>query len=264
MNLDLLTHLLLGIAAAMIVTGWQGYKDTPWEDFVFRKFVRSYLIGVLCALLVYASVRSGLLPSTNYGVLLLVIVSIERLIGEVYKGFIRKGSHAEYVKLFERLHISFSSAIIRSLAGILFAVILTAFILLVLSKLVGLILQAPVLPSGLLIGVIGGLLSAIGGAIKDSQFEGFKVLKFIRSPLVGMVGGLLLVHYTRNPLLLLLSITGFERVVVELYKTFIKRSVRGIFEGQHPKFGRWFKLRWLFFVLYACGVTVLIAGLYLS
>jgi len=39
--------------------------------------------------------------------------------------------------------------------------------------------------AGLLVGVAGGLLVAIGDAFKDSQFEGFLPFKFLRSPVVG-------------------------------------------------------------------------------
>jgi len=45
---------------------------------------------------------------------------------------------------------------------------------------------------GAFVGFLAGLAVAIGGAIKDSPNEGFKLLTFIRSPLIGMVEGAIL------------------------------------------------------------------------
>lgn len=247
----------MGVAAASIVTGWQGYKDSPWENFVFRKFVRSYLVASVAGLVFYYLDNFKILSFDNLGVLLLTILSVERATGEVYKGFIRKQSHPEYVKLFERLHIQFKSPAIRVITGILFAAVLTGVVLILLTQFISRILLLPSITAGLIVGLIGGTLSAAGGAIKDSQFEGFRFKKFIRSPIVGMLGGVILVRFTNNPLLLLLNVTGFERVVVELYKTFIKRQVRGIFESQEPNYLYWLKNRWIFIVLYGIGVSIL-------
>ena len=262
--LQLILFMLMGIAAALIVTGWQGYKDSPWENFAFRKFARSYFFATIAGLIFYYLDTLKILSFDNLGVLLLTILSIERAIGELYKGFIRKKSHPEYVKLFERLHIKFKSTTIRVITGILFAIVLTGAILILLTQLITHILLLPSIMAGLIVGLIGGTLSAAGGAIKDSQFEGFRFKKFIRSPIVGMLGGLILIRFSNNPLLLLLSVTGFERVVVELYKTFILKQVRGIFEYQKPVYVFWLKNRWIFFVLYLIGALILILSTILT
>lgn len=260
--LQLILFILISVAAALIVTGWQGYKDSPWENFVTRKFMRSYLVAILVGVAFYYLNTLKLLSFNNLGILLLTILSVERATGELYKGFIRKQSHPEYIKLFERLHIRFKSPKIRVITGILFTATLATAILILLTQFISYVLLLPSIMAGLIVGLIGGTLSATGGAIKDSQFEGFRFKKFIRSPIVGMLGGIILVRFTNNPLLLLLSVTGFERVVVELYKTFIRRQVRGIFEGQKPKYSYWLKNRWIFIILYGIGVLTLAVSLF--
>lgn len=239
------------------MTGWQGFKDTPWEGFSLRKYFRSYLVAlVVSTILLMLSLRNDL-NIYNYGVVLLVILSVERLVGDIYKGFIRGGSHAEYTELFRRLHIKFASKTTRLLCGFIVLAIY-GVVALALGYVASLLLRFSEPLGQIMVGALGGSLSAIGGAIKDAQFEGFKPLKFIRSPIVGAVGGFVLYSYTSQPLVLLVASVGFERVVVEFYKTFFRRSVRGIFEGQTPKFSSWLEKRWIFFASYLLGVSILI------
>ncbi len=96
---------------------------------------------------------------------------------------------------------------------------------------------------------------AIGGALKDLQFEGFKPLKFVRSPIVSALGTTLLVRCSADPVLVTIATIGFERVAVEFYKTLLTRQMRGIHAGKRPLHPRWFGRRWLFFATYAISVV---------
>jgi hypothetical protein len=255
--LQLILFLLASAGAGLIVTGWQGYKDSPWENFIFHKFIRSYIVAILVGLVFYSLDFFKLLIFDNFGVALLAILSVERAIGEIYKGFIRKQSHPEYIKLFERLNakLKYSQRLIIGI--LLIASIATAIF--VFSTQFAFYTKLPSsIAVGAIVGLIGGTLTAIGGAIKDSQFEGFKLKKFIRSPIVGILGGVIFFHFTKNFLLLLLSVTGFERITIEFYKTFLQRRVRGIFKNQKPVHAFWLKRRWVFFVLYAIGISILV------
>jgi hypothetical protein len=79
-------------------------------------------------------------------------------------------------------------------------------------------------------GLIAGTLCALGGALKDSPYEGFKPLTFLRSPLVGLAAAFVAVPLTDNPLLILAVAGSVERLVVEGWK---------ILRRQKPgKFGR--------------------------
>ena len=73
---------------------------------------------------------------------------------------------------------------------------------------------------GALIGLASGLTVALGGAIKDAPYEGFDLLKFFRSPAIGLVEGSVLGHYQPklNVPVFYFAIIGTERVTTETYK----------------------------------------------
>jgi len=84
-------------------------------------------------------------------------------------------------------------------------------------------------------GALAGLAVAVGGAIKDSPFEGFKPRTFIRSPIIGAIlGGVLCKKFGALDFgLLILATIGAERIVVEGWKL-IRAQKPGKFN-----FGEW-------------------------
>jgi hypothetical protein len=84
---------------------------------------------------------------------------------------------------------------------------------------------------------LGGFVSAIGGAWKDAPLEGFEPLKFLRSPLIAALAGLGLAVFTRHYLLIALAALGYERALLETYKTFFfPQKPRGKFAGKPIRF----------------------------
>lgn len=69
------------------------------------------------------------------------------------------------------------------------------------------------------IGFGSGLAIALGGAFKDSPYEGFEIDKFFRSPIVGAIVGPFVGRFVTNDpyAVFFMSIAG-ERLVVEAYK----------------------------------------------
>ena len=258
-------YALIGFAAGSIVSCWQGYKDPPWEGFVLAKFMRSILTGVALGVAAYWMLRLGTVTVDSLGVLLLAILATERLVGETYKGFLRRGPHPEYHKLLHRLRIPAGNGSFRILSGILF---LAGGLCLYwgFGRLGGMILDrfGEGVAGGLLVGGAAGTLVAIGGAAKDSQFEGFKPKKFVRSPIMAALGTTVLVRVSDQPWLISIGAIGLERVMVEWYKTFFTRQVRGIHAGKAPTHPEWLERRWVFYVGFLmavafCGV-LLVAG----
>lgn len=70
----------------------------------------------------------------------------------------------------------------------------------------------------ILAGLLGGLIVAIGGAVKDSPHEGFQPLTFVRSIWVAGIGGVLSTLVTKDFLPALCVAVCFERLSVEGYK----------------------------------------------
>lgn len=259
----MLTYLVIGLVAGSIVSCWQGFKDPPWEGFVPQKFVRSIGVGGVLGVIAFWLVGRGTLVVDNLGLLLLSILATERLVGETYKGFLRRGRpHPEYMKLLSRLGIPVERGIVKVLFGVGFLVG-GLYLYWLFGRLGGRIIAAlgPGTAAGLLLGGAAGTLVAIGGAMKDSQFEGFKPKKFVRSPIMAALGTVWLIHLSASPLLISIGAIGFERVAVEFYKTFLIRQVRGIHADKPLAHPEWMARRWIFAVGFCASVTACVAWL---
>jgi hypothetical protein len=242
---------VLGLLGGLIVSSWQGFKDPPWEGFSGLKFVRSPLIAAVAGVAI-----SIVRPADNPGVLVLAALAVERLAGEVYKGFLRPGFHAEYVGLFRRVGIPIAHRGARAACGA-GALALGLVLYWGLGRFTAAVLGAWGVSalSAAIVGLTTGTVVAIGGALKDSQFEGFKPGKFTRSPLMSVPGAWVLLHASADPLVVAAAAIGFERVAVELYKTFLVRQVRGIPAGRVALYPHWFGRRWIFAVSFAAGAS---------
>ena len=90
-----------------------------------------------------------------------------------------------------------------------------------------------------IVGLVIGIIIAIGGAWKDAPKEGFELLKFFRSPTMTVILALVMSRFTSSYLLLTVAAIGFERALIETYKTFFfPDKPRGKFAGKpvlHPQ-----------------------------
>ena len=85
------------------------------------------------------------------------------------------------------------------------------------------------------VGFGSGLAVAVGGAIKDTPYEGIDIWKFFRSPQIGVVEAPLLGKAFKHPhpILVALGTIGTERITTESYKL-IRAQTPGKFS-----FGEW-------------------------
>jgi len=76
--------------------------------------------------------------------------------------------------------------------------------------------------------ILSGLAVAIGGAIKDSRFEGFKPMVFLRSPMIGLLLSFLFpwpdYYNLYGDTILFCAGIGMERIIVEVYKLLRKKK----------------------------------------
>lgn len=87
-------------------------------------------------------------------------------------------------------------------------------------------------------GLVAGTLCALGGALKDAPWEGFKPWTFLRSPLIGLAWGIVSVLVTGQWIPALVFAGYLERVTVEGYK--ILRQVKpGKFEQPERILNGW-------------------------
>jgi len=257
-----LSFLTSGFFAALIVISWQCYKDPPWEGFSWIKLSRTFITAFFVAVLLYALTIKHIIHEQNFGIIMLTIMGIERSLGEVYKGFFKK-KHEEYMLVFKHYGLGLNERSAKIVVGIAISVVIIG-ILIVFGILPDKIASAiaDTFLARVLFGFLGGLSVALGGAFKDTTFEKFNPLKFMRSPFIGLLGGVVFYYFASTNQLLIIAGIGFERLFVDYYKTIIKKGVRGIFAGKKPAYPEWLEKRRIFVYTYLLGFLYFFAALF--
>ena len=228
----------VGLLAGVHAATWGMYKDAPHEGFSARKYARSPVLGVAVGAL--AQALTGLDPSDAGDLVLLfgVVYAVERALAEIYKTFLREEDQSKYF-IPMQLHVLgrvVHSRTTRWVAGALYT-----------AGLVGAMVGIARLDRGsgaphalatmLLVGSVGGWVSACGGAWKDAPAEGFQTLKFFRSPALAALFAAWLSTLTRELVIVTLAATGFTVAATETYKTFCFPSKpRGKFVGMPVRY----------------------------
>jgi hypothetical protein len=229
---------LVGLLSGTHASIWGMYKDAVHEGFALGRFCRSMIVGALCAILIESWLR---LPMDDAGALVLLFglsYAAERGVVEVWKTFVR---HEDQAKYFIPMQFSIRGRPvkhrgIRLAAGAAYVVVVALCL-----GAIGLLDRAgpPRLTTILLVGLVVGLIVAVGGGWKDAPKEGFDLVKFFRSPMMTVVWALILSRLTDSALLSAVGAIGFERATAETYKTFFFPSrPRGKFSGKpvtHPE-----------------------------
>jgi hypothetical protein len=191
-----------------------------------------------------------------------VIYAVERALAEIYKTFLREEDQSKY---FIPMQFHVFGKVVRSRRARLIAGMLYTTLLL---GLIGFVAHLDWITAGthssgtvLLVGGLGGWISAFGGAWKDAPSEGFQILKFFRSPLLAALFAGGLAGLIDSLLLVTLAATGYTVATTETYKTFFFPSKpRGKFAGQPVRYPEMLFRRQRFVLPYAA----IWAGLFLA
>jgi hypothetical protein len=244
---------LIGLLAGVHAATWGMYKDAPHEGFSPRKYIRSPILAAFLGISVQLATGLDPLRAGDAVVLFGVVYALERALAEIYKTFVREEDQSKYF-IPMQLHVLgqvVKSRRARLLAGLLYTGMLLG--------LVGWVAYLDRTAAGihstgivLLVGGIGGWISAFGGAWKDAPSEGFQILKFFRSPALASLIGWGLSGLTGSLLLITLAATGYTIASTETYKTFFFPSKpRGKFAGMPIRYPLMLRRRQRFVVLYA-------------
>jgi hypothetical protein len=251
--MTVLLAALIGLLAGVHSATWGMYKDSPHEGFSLQKYARSPILGVMVGVVVHQA--TGLDPhrAADAVVLFGVIYVIERALAEIYKTFLREEDQSKY---FIPMQFHVLGTVVRSRGARLIAGSIYTALLVGLMGCVSYLDRdtrlSPSLLTVLLVGGVGGWISAFGGAWKDAPSEGFHTLKFFRSPALASLFALGLAGLSANLLLVTLAATGYTIAATETYKTFFFPSKpRGKFAGMPVHYPDMLALRQPFAVLYA-------------
>lgn len=210
------------VVVLALITGthaatWGGFKDSPFEGFKTTSFVRSIVVAVVGAAVLAAAtdLEARLAPVVLIGVL----YATERLATELWKSFLREDDQDAYA-------IPMRIAVLgRPVEGRCRRYVAGSLVLACVMLMGG--TAAGLQPAGggplwmlLLVGGIGGWLTAVGGAWKDAPVEGFSGWKFLRSPVVATAWTMLLLPFTHDWVALTVAAAGLSVLSIETYKTF--------------------------------------------
>jgi hypothetical protein len=205
--------LLTGTHAAT----WGAYKDSPFEGFKPVSFARTIVLAVLAAavLATTTDLESSMAPLVFVG----LIYAVERLATELWKSFIREDDQDAYaipmrIAVLGRTVDGRGPRYLMGV-GIFVSVVVMAFAAAALQPDDGGSLLLLVLVGG-----IGGWLTAVGGAWKDAPVEGFSGWKFLRSPVVASAWTIMLLPFTQDWVSMTLAAAGLSVLSIETYKTF--------------------------------------------
>lgn len=237
------------------------YKDAPHEGFTWPKYARSIIIAGLLAVLIQQV--TGLDPSRAAGIVVLwgLVYACERLLLELWKGYIREEDQSKY---FIPMQFGVMGKPIKD-RRIRWSVLLglLTILLLVVVGVRALQRSYPDLPPWLVlvtIGSLGGWITAFGGAWKDAPVEGFETFKFFRSPAISLVWAVIVSFFTQDWILISIAGAGYSVATIETYKTFFFPSKpRGKFAGKPITHGYILSWRYRFVPLYVAIWLAVIA-----
>ena len=253
----------IGLLAGAHTATWGMYKDAPHEGFSRWKYFRSILLGTAIAVVI--SLLTGLDPRRPADLVILfgATYAVERGLAEWYKTFLRDQDQSKY---FIPMQFAVFGKVVRSRGARLLAGAGYIGMLLGMVVLVWAIDRTVPRPHPLalvvLVGGIGGWISAFGGAWKDAPYEGFQIFKFFRSPLIASLYALGMSQLSDNLLLVTLAATGFTVATTETYKTFFFPSKpRGKFAGMPVNFPDMLVRRQKYIALYVAIWLVVLGAL---
>lgn len=259
---DYLVAVVVGMLAGAHAATWGMYKDAIHEGFTWPKYCRSIIVAGLLGPLVLGLFRIDLGTAAGLICLFGTTYAAERFAHEFYKTFIRREDQSKY---FIPMALSFDGIVVRNQliragagAAYLGAIALVGVAVYLVQTLV------PPSPSAIvpivLVGSVGGWLSAFGGVWKDAPLEGFELRKFFRSPLLALGYAALLAGLTGSYLVITIGALGFTVATTETYKTFFFPSVpRGKFTGKPVLFPQMLRRRKRFVPLYVV-IWLLVLG----
>lgn len=229
MNTTLL--VLVGALGGLHAATWGAYKDSRFEGFAWSKFARSVVLGAVVA--VPVGLLAGLRSAHDLLLAIGLCYATERLVTESWKAFLREDDQSAYT-IPMRLAVKgrpVQSPVVRRVVGLV--VVASLFGALELASRVD--ERWPGLPTVWLVvlGGVGGWLTAFGGAWKDAPVEGFQLFKFFRSPGVATVWALALAPLTTDLAVLAVAAAGLAVATIETYKTFLNGGAPGKF-GDRP------------------------------
>jgi hypothetical protein len=247
--------ITLSLAAGLHAALLGAWKDSPFESFKPGSFCRELFLATLVGVALCAVDRLA-----SPFLIFVTAFTLTRIVTEFYKMFVRRDRQDVY-RIPTQVHWVghvFTSAPVRLALGVGW--------LAGIYGVYALIRQLPhswpaqlVAPAG---GALMGLALAIGGGYKDGSVTKFELRKFVRSPINGAIGGVIVASHAAGLPFLVAGAIACERMLTELFfKVMRPGYVGGHFMSTTPAFPEWMTRRRILFVPYVL-TWVLFVGLW--
>jgi len=254
----LLMTLGLSWAAGLHAATLGAWKDSPFESFKPASFARELLIATAVGLVLAIRGADG---QASPFLVFLSAFTLCRVVTEFYKMFVRNDRQDIY-RIPTQVHWvgNTLSRPLRFALGLGW-----------LAAIYGLYAALTLLPSrwprdliGAAAGLTFGTALAIGGGYKDGSVTRFYPHKFVRSPINGAIGGLIVSLHAGGLRFLVLGAIACERMLTELFFKVLRPGyVGGHFRSTDPAHPEWMSRRRLFIVPYLL-TWVLFVGLWIA
>jgi len=211
----MLVYIGAGILGVFNMICWGVYGDLLIERFSIFKVLRSLSLGIFYGALLYL-----LNPGLPLFLVSLSVIALERITTEIYKFFIRKQGQRRY-RLPDNLRSG--KLVLRRLFGVFLVAILIAFLF-------GVDLSLPYWTLSL----IAGFGYAIVGYAKDVAIEKMDWKKFLRSPVLAGISGVIIWQlFPGLPgKIFFLGVVGLERIGSGFYRKVLKKDLPTKFDGK--------------------------------
>ena len=259
---SLIIAAVVGALSGLHTATWGMYKDAMYEGFSARKYARSVLIGVAAAIALQALMRLDLGAPAGLLMLFGLAYVLERALVEFHKSFIRDEDQSKY---FIPMAFAVGGRVVtdrrlRVAGGVAYG----AAVLLVIFGVSRIGRGGPEAHPALtllLVGSVGGWISAFGGAWKDAPKEGFETLKFFRSPTISLVFALALSTLTTSWIVIACGALGYTIATIETHKMFDTSHTRGKFTGKPILYPETLVMQERFVPIFLAIWTLLLTGL---
>lgn len=242
--MDLLLYSTAGLLGGVNMILWGIYGDLLSEPFALHKVYRSLSLSFIYS--IYLFWVNNQLPLI---LVTLCVISLERISTEIYKAFLRDEDQSKY-KIPSDLNLKLPRFVRRVIGIFLILVIILA------------VKYFPLNLNKCVFFIIITIVPALGGMMKDAPYEGFLPLKFIRSPIVILLLGwlILAIYPTYEQKYILLSILGAERIICECYKKIINGRCPGKFriDQDHQIHYTWKKQRVALLLPYIINILLIL------
>ena len=239
----LVVAAMVGALSGTHAAIWGMYRDSIYEGFSPRRFLRSIIVGTATGIVLQVVLRLRLQSAASLLMLFGLAYAAERAIVETWKTFFRTDEQSQFfIPMPSGIeHVSVASRGVRIGLGIVYIVGVSC-VLLAIAQLDRAATGPLTCAKSVFAGLLGGAMIAASRAWRDVQNDGYETLEFsdrcgewhpveteknvrtFRTVALTVTFAVALSSLTDSYLYVAVASTGYERAAVETWRTLLARE----------------------------------------